>query len=274
MIVSRHVVFDEDSFPLAASPSLTDLDFLCKSGPTVFTIGTHLTTTGTSPPAPRRPAPEIPPSFEPPVANLSTPTVPPGFLPRAATTATPPPVTIGSPTHTWSSSPVTYVQREVGAGAAGTCGAPGAALHREVDARATGPRAAPGAALRRDVGASATGTCGAPGAALRRDVGAGATPGAARAGRRAPAPRGHVAPPDPPQARRCALEPRGHVVTPELSCVERWVPEPWEQLCMRKKYATHSLRCNISTSERSRSIMWILKDLQSFEYCTLLSDFW
>jgi hypothetical protein len=40
LIVSRHVVFDEDSFPLAASPSLTDLDFLCESGPTVSTIGT------------------------------------------------------------------------------------------------------------------------------------------------------------------------------------------------------------------------------------------
>jgi hypothetical protein len=39
MIVFRHVVFDEDSFPLATSPSLTDLDFLCESGPTVFTIG-------------------------------------------------------------------------------------------------------------------------------------------------------------------------------------------------------------------------------------------
>jgi hypothetical protein len=48
LIVSRHVVFDEDSFPLAASPSLTDLDFLCESGPTVSTIGTHLTTAGTS----------------------------------------------------------------------------------------------------------------------------------------------------------------------------------------------------------------------------------
>jgi hypothetical protein len=48
LIVSRHVVFDENSFPLAASPSLTDLDFLCESGPTVFTIGTHLTTAGTS----------------------------------------------------------------------------------------------------------------------------------------------------------------------------------------------------------------------------------
>jgi hypothetical protein len=40
LIVSRHVVFDEDSFPLAASPSLTDLDFLCESAPTVSTIGT------------------------------------------------------------------------------------------------------------------------------------------------------------------------------------------------------------------------------------------
>jgi hypothetical protein len=28
LIASRHVVFDDDSFPLAASPSLTDLDFL------------------------------------------------------------------------------------------------------------------------------------------------------------------------------------------------------------------------------------------------------
>jgi hypothetical protein len=34
LIVSRHVVFDEGSFPLSASPSLTDLDFLCESGPT------------------------------------------------------------------------------------------------------------------------------------------------------------------------------------------------------------------------------------------------
>jgi hypothetical protein len=70
LVVSRHVVFDEDSFPLAASPSLTDLDFLCEPGPTVSTIGTHLTTIGTSTLAPRRPAPEIPSGFEPPVANL------------------------------------------------------------------------------------------------------------------------------------------------------------------------------------------------------------
>jgi hypothetical protein len=36
LIVSRHVVFDEDSFPLAASPSITDLDFLCESDPHSF----------------------------------------------------------------------------------------------------------------------------------------------------------------------------------------------------------------------------------------------
>jgi hypothetical protein len=40
LIISRPVVFDEDSFPLATLPSLTDLDFLCESGPTVSTIGT------------------------------------------------------------------------------------------------------------------------------------------------------------------------------------------------------------------------------------------
>jgi hypothetical protein len=48
LIISSHVVFDEDSFPLAASPSLTNLDFLCESGPIVSTIGTHLTTAATS----------------------------------------------------------------------------------------------------------------------------------------------------------------------------------------------------------------------------------
>jgi hypothetical protein len=128
LIVSRHVVFDEDSFPLAASPSLIDRDFLCESGPTVFTIGTHLTTAGTSTPAPRRPAPEIPPGFEPPAAPLSTPAIPLGFLPRAATTAAPPAVTDDPPPRTWPASPVIYVRWEVGAGAAGTRGALGAAL--------------------------------------------------------------------------------------------------------------------------------------------------
>jgi hypothetical protein len=103
LIVSRHVVLDEDSFPLAASPSLTDLDFLCESGPTVSTIGTHLTTAGTSTSAPRCPAPEIPPGFEPPVAPLPAPAVPPGFLPRAATTAAPRAAPTAPPTVTQTS---------------------------------------------------------------------------------------------------------------------------------------------------------------------------
>jgi hypothetical protein len=112
------VVFYEDSFPLAVSPSLTGLDFLCESGRTVSTIRTHLTTAGTSTPAPCRPAPQIPPGFEPPVAPLPTLAVSPGFLPRAATTAAPhvaltapPAVTDGPPPRTWSASPVAYVWR-------------------------------------------------------------------------------------------------------------------------------------------------------------------
>jgi hypothetical protein len=103
------VVFDEDSFPLATSFSLTDLDFFCESGLTVSTIGTHLTTAGTSTPAPHRLAPEIPPSFEPPVAPLPAPAVPPGFLPRAAAMVVPPAVTDGPPPHTWPASSVAYV---------------------------------------------------------------------------------------------------------------------------------------------------------------------
>jgi hypothetical protein len=165
LIVSRHVVFYEDSFPLAASPSLTDLDFLCESGPTVFTIGTHLTTIGTSTPAPHRPALEIPLDFEPPVTPLPIPTVPLGFLPRAtppapptvprAAPTVPPAVTDGSPSRTWPASPVVYIRREVGAEAAGTRGTLGAALSREVRAGAVGTRGAPGAALRREAGAGA-----------------------------------------------------------------------------------------------------------------------
>jgi hypothetical protein len=190
LIVSRHVVFDEDSFPLAASPSLTDLDFLCKSGPTVSTIGTHLTTAGTSTQTPRWPAPEIPMGFEPLMTPLPAPAVPPGFLPRAATTATPrvaptapPAVTDGPPPRTWLASPVAYVRWELGAGAAVTRGGPGDALRRETGAGAQVTRGTPGAAMSREVGAGAVGTCGAPGAALRQETSAGAqvTCGAPRA---------------------------------------------------------------------------------------------
>jgi hypothetical protein len=52
----------------------------------------------------------------------------------------------------------------VGARAAGTHGAPRAALSREVGAGAPGTRGAPGATLHREVGAGAAGTLGAPGA--------------------------------------------------------------------------------------------------------------
>jgi hypothetical protein len=97
LTVSRHVIFDEDNFPLAVSPSLTDLDFLCESGPTVSSIGTHLTTAGTSTSTPCRPALEIPPGFELSVASLPASAVPSGFLPRVATMAAPPAVSDGSP---------------------------------------------------------------------------------------------------------------------------------------------------------------------------------
>jgi hypothetical protein len=72
-------------------------------------------------------------------------------------------------------APGAALSREVGAGAAGTRGAPGATLRREVRAGAAGTRDALGAALRQEVGAGAAGTCGTPGAALRREVGARAT---------------------------------------------------------------------------------------------------
>jgi hypothetical protein len=130
------VVFDEDSFSLTASLSLTDLDFLCVSGPMVSTIGTHLTTAGTSILARRRPAPEIPPGFEPPMAPLPAPAVPPGFLPRAATMAAPPAITDGPPPRTWPASPVAYVRWEIGVGAVRIRGIPRATLRREVGAGA------------------------------------------------------------------------------------------------------------------------------------------
>jgi hypothetical protein len=212
LVVSRHVVFNEDSFPLAASPSLTDLDFLCESGPTVFTIGTHLTTTGTSTSAPHRPAPEIPSGFEPPVAPLPAPTVPPGFLPQEATTAAPPAVTDGPPPRTWLASPVAYVWREVEVGAIGTRGVPGAALRREVGAGATGTRDTSGAALRREVGVGAQTTRGAPEAALSREVGAGATGTCGALGA--------------VLSREVGAGATGHVAPPELPCAARWVLEP------------------------------------------------
>jgi hypothetical protein len=79
LIVSRHVVFDEATFSLAASPHLTDLDFLCESGSSVNPIRTPLTTTGTTTAAACQPALVVPPGFAPRVTPLPAPTVPPGF---------------------------------------------------------------------------------------------------------------------------------------------------------------------------------------------------
>jgi hypothetical protein len=86
LIVSRHVVFDEDSFPLATSPNITDLDFLLESGSTVSTIETRLPLAGSTTTMACQPAPVVPPGFEPLVAPLPAPTVPLGFLPHAAST--------------------------------------------------------------------------------------------------------------------------------------------------------------------------------------------
>jgi hypothetical protein len=86
LIVSRHVVFDEDSFPLAASPNITNLYFLLESGSTVSTIGTRLPPTGSTTTVACQPALVVPPGFEPLVAPLPAPAVPLGFLPRVAST--------------------------------------------------------------------------------------------------------------------------------------------------------------------------------------------
>jgi hypothetical protein len=89
-IVSRHVVFDEDSFPLVASPNLTDLDFLCESGSPVSTIGTPVSLAGSSTTPACQPAPIVPSGFEPHATPMTvplpTPRVPPGFPLRAAPT--------------------------------------------------------------------------------------------------------------------------------------------------------------------------------------------
>jgi hypothetical protein len=94
LIVFRHVVFYEDSFPLGASPNPTNLDFLCESGSTVSTVGTRLTIAGTV--APCQPAPEVPPGFEPLAAPLSALTVPPRFLPRVAPASTTAPCAVSA----------------------------------------------------------------------------------------------------------------------------------------------------------------------------------
>jgi hypothetical protein len=63
LIVSCHVVFDEDNFPLAASPNLTNLNFLCESGFPVSTIGIPVSLAGSSTVPACQPAPMVPPGF-------------------------------------------------------------------------------------------------------------------------------------------------------------------------------------------------------------------
>jgi hypothetical protein len=124
--------------------------------------------------APRRPAPEIPPGFEPHVANLPRPDsssmlpAPGGYHDCATFFHNRP------PPRTWPVSPVTYVRREVGAGAMGTRGTLGPTPGLEVGAGAAEIRDALGAALRREVGVGAMMTRDGPGAALSREVRAGA----------------------------------------------------------------------------------------------------
>jgi hypothetical protein len=77
LIVSRHAVFDEDSFPLTASPNLTDVDFLLEYGSTVSTVGTRLSLAGSTTMEASQPASVVPPGFEPLVAPLTAPAVPP-----------------------------------------------------------------------------------------------------------------------------------------------------------------------------------------------------
>jgi hypothetical protein len=137
------VVFDEASFPLAASLHLTDLDFLCESGSSVNPIRTPLTTAGTTTAAACQPAPVVPSGFVPWVTPLLAPAVPLGFQPRAvsqtsaapraapdstaapraaptstaaphvAPTSSPAPCAVyeGPPPHEWPASPTVYTRR-------------------------------------------------------------------------------------------------------------------------------------------------------------------
>jgi hypothetical protein len=149
LLVSRHVIFDEDNFPLVASPNLTDLDFLLESSSMISTIGTRLPLADSTTTAACQPAPVVPPGFEPLVAPLPAPSVPPRFVPCAASTmlaaphvaqaspaaphaatptpampraapespaapraaAAPPAATDGPPSCEWPSSPIVYTKR-------------------------------------------------------------------------------------------------------------------------------------------------------------------
>jgi hypothetical protein len=132
------VIFDENSFPLATSPNLSNIDFLLESGSTVSTVGTQLPPAGTTTTATRQPTPVVPPGFEPLMAPLPALVVPPSFLPRTASTTSttlrvvPPspvapravpltpvapcavpesPTVTDGPPRQWSSSSIVYAKR-------------------------------------------------------------------------------------------------------------------------------------------------------------------
>jgi hypothetical protein len=120
LIVSRHVVFDEDSFPLAASPNLTDIDFLLESGSMVSTIGTRLPPMGSTTTVACQPAPVGPPDIEPLVAL-----VPPRFLPHAASmTPDVPHMAQASPATPRAATPTPTAPRATVAPPAATDGSP------------------------------------------------------------------------------------------------------------------------------------------------------
>jgi hypothetical protein len=85
------------AFPLAVSPNLTDLDFLCESSSPISTIGTPVSLAGSSTAPVCQPAPIVPFGFEPHVTlmpvPLSVPRVPPGFPPCVAVAPSAPQIT-------------------------------------------------------------------------------------------------------------------------------------------------------------------------------------
>jgi hypothetical protein len=134
LIVSRHVAFDEDSFPLAASPNPTDLNFFCVwlHGLHRWNPTHHCRYRGTLPASPGGPS-GIP---------LLASTVRPGFLPRSAptaashaaptSTAAPTAVPDGPPPYEWLASPIAYVRRPRQPAPAGTTPPPSGHLMQEV----------------------------------------------------------------------------------------------------------------------------------------------
>jgi hypothetical protein len=118
LIVSRHVVFDEKNFPLAASPNLTDLDFLCESVSPISTIGTPVSFAGSSTALACQAAPIVPSGFEPHMTPmlvpLPAPRVPSGFLLHATPVPFAPRITAaGSPTGYQGGPPYTEAGSQI-----------------------------------------------------------------------------------------------------------------------------------------------------------------